>query len=265
MEDSPPDKDGEVEPAVGIWVFVGVRADSGELWVATEAGLQVVRSVRRIPLEERWGAANKDMVRHVPWNRSGDDPEADGELPEEVAAPALGGEAAGGGDPARVIVVNTRETAPKEFYIKKRDVETHGVTKDCAGCRTMFHGGTRQNHSVECRERFRELLKGEGRVRRMQEKRKEFEEKAAEEEQRRLEKKKKKDEKKAEKRGRKRAAEDEADDEERVMREAPAEGENGIVSRRRGERKGKRRKATTAATQVRAAMAATAEEWRLGR
>ena len=67
-------------------VFVGVKAVSGEMWVATKTGLQAVRSVRRVPAEDRWAAENKDWVKHVPWNKSGDDPDADGELPESPEA-----------------------------------------------------------------------------------------------------------------------------------------------------------------------------------
>ena len=166
----------KINPRWEYGVFVGVSAASGEIWVATKEGLQAVRSVRRIPAEERWKASNKEFVRHVPWNRSGEDPDADGELPE-APAPEAATAAAGSGDLPRVIVVNTREAAPREFYIKKRDVEKHGHTKGCPGCRTMFQGGTRQAHTMECRERFRNLMKDEERVAKMETKRKEYEEK----------------------------------------------------------------------------------------
>ena len=122
-----------------------------------------------------------------------------------------------------MVVVNVREPAPKEFYIKKRDIEAHGVTQGCAGCRTVFLGGTRQNHSAECRERFRALLQGEERVQRMEAKQRDYAEKAAEAEEKRKEKKRRKEEKRA---GRKRAAEDDdLDVDERLARAAQAEGE----------------------------------------
>ena len=180
-------------------VFVGVKAVSGEMWVATKTGLQAVRSVRRVPAEDRWAAENKDWVKHVPWNKSGDDPDADGELPEspEAVEDSSGGrvsDAGASGDQPRVVVVNTRETAPRDFYIKKKDVETHGHTKGCPGCRTMFLGGTRQAHTAECRERFRMLMKDEEKVARTREKRKEFEERMEEEAKRKEEKKQRKEE-----------------------------------------------------------------------
>ena len=77
------------------------------------------------------------------------------------------------------------------FYIKKKGVEVHGHIKDCSGYRAMFHGGTRQAHTVERRERFRDLMKDEDEVVRTGKKRKEFVEKM-EEETRRLELKKQK-------------------------------------------------------------------------
>ena len=184
----------KLSPRWEYGVFVGARAGSGELLVATKEGLRAVRAVRRLPLAERWSAANKDYIKHVPWNKAGDDLEADGDMPEEAEEVPAGPQ--GGGAAPRVVVINTRETPPEEFYIKRQDVELHGVTKGCAGCRTMFGGGTRQNHSAECRERFRALLQGEQRVQRMEAKRREFADKAEEEEgQRRREKRHKKERK----------------------------------------------------------------------
>ena len=224
----------KMNPRWRFGVFVGVKADSGEVWVATDEGLRAVRSVRRLPQEERWAASNRDFIKHVPWNKSGDDPNADGDMPEEVEPPGAAGASGDGGVAApRVVLVNTRESMPKEFYIKRNDIEKHGVTKDCAGCRTMFHGGTRQNHSADCRERFRDLLKDESRVKRMLEKRKDFEEKTVEEETRRMERRQRKDDRKAEKRGRKRAAEDEDLDDERLRRQA--QGEEGDSGPARGD------------------------------
>ena len=54
-------------------MFVGVKVASGEMWVATKEGSQAVKSVRRTPVEERWNEGNKDFVKHVPWNESGED------------------------------------------------------------------------------------------------------------------------------------------------------------------------------------------------
>ena len=71
----------KLNPRWEYGVFVGVKATSGEVWAATKEGSQTVRSVRRIPLEERWNETNKDFVKHVPWKKSGEDPEVVGDLP----------------------------------------------------------------------------------------------------------------------------------------------------------------------------------------
>ena len=113
-------------------VFVGVRTESGEIWVANKDGVRAVRSVRRTAREDRWGPDNKAWVKHVPWNKEGEDPEADGDVPEDrrdggrSAQPSE--EVASGSGGPKVIVVNTRVAAPREFYIKKRDLDQHGHT-----------------------------------------------------------------------------------------------------------------------------------------
>ena len=156
----------KLNPRREYGVFVGVTATSGEIWAATK-GLRTVRPVRRIPVEEQWNENNKDFAEHLPWNKSGEDPEADGDPPEAFEGDeATGAAAAGSMDPPRGIFVNTKEVAPRELYIKKKDVEACGQAKGCPGC------GTRQAHTTECRERFRALMKDEDKVVRTLEKRK---------------------------------------------------------------------------------------------
>ena len=92
------------------------------MWVATQEGLQAVRSVGSFLAEERWNQTNMDFVKHVPWDESGENPVADGDLSERPdGTTAIGATAAGSMDPSRVIAVNTREAAPTEFYIKHTD------------------------------------------------------------------------------------------------------------------------------------------------
>ena len=154
VESTSEEQVGKTQPEMGAWSV------SGEVWVANKEDLQAVRSVRRLSVEEQWSEFTAEFVRHVPWDKSGEDPDADGELPEALQAPSATAFAATGSvDPPRVIVVNTKETAPREFCIKKKDVEAHGQTKDRSFCRTMFLGDTRQAHTLENRERFRHLMK----------------------------------------------------------------------------------------------------------
>ena len=123
-----------------------------------------------------------------------------------------------------MIVVNTNE-APREFYIKKKDVEAYGHTKGCPGCRTMCQGGTRQAHTTECRERFRDLIKDEDKVVKTLEKRKEYEEKMEVETRRMEMKKQRREEKKAERRGQKREADGDGMEEESVKRRSKVKEE----------------------------------------
>ena len=156
-------------------IFVGVKKLSGELWVATQEGLKAVRSVKRIPAERRWSEDCCRWVRHVPWHRFDGDPEADGEIPAFKAP--MQSELGGSSEAPKLIVVNTREVAPREFHIRQSNLEKYGHTKDCRGCETLIRGGARQPHNEQCRGRFRELLKDDEKVVRTAEKRTEYENK----------------------------------------------------------------------------------------
>ena len=77
------EKQAKIRARWAYGIFVGVRRKSGEVWVATEdGGIQKVRSVRRIPVEDRWGPDCVGWVRHLPWNRYSGDEQADGDVPE---------------------------------------------------------------------------------------------------------------------------------------------------------------------------------------
>ena len=64
-------------------MFIGVRRQSGEIIVLDKESKAVkyVRTVRRVPEEQRWNQEHLEWVKVVPWNRGKDDPEADGEEP----------------------------------------------------------------------------------------------------------------------------------------------------------------------------------------
>ena len=79
-----------------------------------------VRSVRRIPFEHRWSEDCLKWVQWVPWNRYKDAQDADGDLPEGVPAVEPRSEGIGGD---RLVIVNTKETVPRDFQIRKEDAE----------------------------------------------------------------------------------------------------------------------------------------------
>ena len=75
--------------------------------------------------------------------------------------------------------VNTRESAPRELYISKKDADKHGCTRGCGGCSSFTGGLRRQCHTDECRERFRKAMCEDAKVRNSELKRKEYERQGA--------------------------------------------------------------------------------------
>ena len=200
-------KDEKINARWDHGIFVGVRRRSGELWIAIKDKILAVRSVRRIPVEERWGEDCIKWVNRAPWNHYKGAEYADGEVPEEVEATAKPEDFNAGG----LIFIDTRAKMPREFYIKKADAEKHGYTRGCGGCSSWHRGLARQPHTEECRKRFQDLLKGEARVINARERKADFEQKE-------LEKKRKKDDKKE----LKRKAEEDGDQDDRFFNQGAA-------------------------------------------
>ena len=107
--------------------FVRVRSRSKQIWVAIKGQVLMVRSVERIPVEQRCGADCAKWVSRAPWNKYNGDEYADGDVPEEVEAPEVTPEDCRGSSLA--VVLKTRETPPREFYILKRRMQTRTVTR----------------------------------------------------------------------------------------------------------------------------------------
>jgi hypothetical protein len=141
-------------------------------------------------VEERWSKDCVEWVDRAMWNRYKDDEGADGDVPEGVPAnePAR---SSGPWAGPQVIIVETKNKPPREFYIKKTDAERLGYTRGCGGCNSWHRGLGRQPHTEACRARFKELMKDEARVQNAEDRKKEFEE-------RDLNKRRRKDEKKKE-------------------------------------------------------------------
>ena len=197
-------------------IFIGVRRRSGELWIAIKDKVFAVRSVRRIPIEDRWGEDSVKWVNRAPWNRYKGEEYADGDLPEEVEVAV---------NPAKAyegpVFIQTRERPPREFYIKKSDAETHGYTRGCGGCSSWSRGLARQPHTEECRIRFKALLKDQARVINAEERKKDFET-------REVEKRRKKDDKKEEKKKRKAEDGDDGDQDDRFKSQEASSSSSGL-------------------------------------
>ena len=103
-------------------IFVGVRKRSNELAIAAEDGTHFVRSVKRIPFENKWGEDCVSWVKWTPWNRSKDAVDADGDIPEGITVDESAPRA---GIPDMVVYLETKDKAPREFYTSHKDVEKH--------------------------------------------------------------------------------------------------------------------------------------------
>ena len=100
-------------------IFVGVRRRSGEVWVAVKGKVLSARSVRRIPVEHRWGEDCLSWVDRVPWNRYKEALDADGDVPEDLIVDAR---PLGLGESSQIVFIETKSKVPREFYIKKEDL-----------------------------------------------------------------------------------------------------------------------------------------------
>ena len=97
-----------------------------------------VPTVNRIKKEHRW---SEDCVRWVKWAprhkyKGADD--VDGGVPEGVPEEERSQEETVRGD--RTVVVDTRETAPRDFYISYQDAKKYGFTRKCGGCSSWSRG-----------------------------------------------------------------------------------------------------------------------------
>ena len=80
----------------------------------------------------------------------------------------------------RVVIVRTREKVPRDFHIRKEDAEKHGYTRGCGGCSSWFRGLARQPRSEACRNRFKDLVRDDARMKNQQQRKRDFEEKGIE-------------------------------------------------------------------------------------
>jgi hypothetical protein len=134
-----------------VIIYLGIPGRSGEVIVGDGKGVWKARSVQRKPVGDRWDPTTSDLVKHVPWRTSDEDPKVDGEKPEVVKLTPDGEQL------QREVM---RETVPRKVAIAKQDLEEFGYTAKCPGCLAVLRGTTRQGHSQDCRRRMQEELKG---------------------------------------------------------------------------------------------------------
>ena len=133
-------------------IFLGVKGSTGEMIVGDEKGVWRTRSIRRKPAGERWSRENMGRIGGVPWKMTKES-EGDGEeLKNEVTIMDK--------DYRERAREEEHEAVPRKVYISKDDLEIHGYTVGCPGCKSVLRGTTRQGHTEGCRRRVEKELEG---------------------------------------------------------------------------------------------------------
>ena len=145
-------------------LFVGVKVTSNEVIIVDEStkAIMYVRTVRRIPEEQRWSADHLEWVQRVPWNTGHGDDEADGEIPEFDVKHGPGRRLT----PDEVEEVETRGNLDivHRAHLRREDFERFGFTDRCPGCSAKIRGLKPQPHAAHCRRRMEKLLEDDVRV-----------------------------------------------------------------------------------------------------
>ena len=137
----------------GIWLGCTVR--SGEHIVGTPRGVYKVSSIMRKAEDRRWSL---EMIKDV--NGSPMEP-IPGSGQSKIRAFARQKENTDEKDAKFAPPPERTEPEVRPTYIYKKDVEEHGPTEGCPGCRAAMNptSSFRAKHSVECRKRFEEIMK----------------------------------------------------------------------------------------------------------
>ena len=119
----------------GVWL--GCTTRSGEHLVSTQAGVFKVISIQRCPEDCRWSA---DMIKAVVGSRQ--EPVL-GSGSSQVVAYAKKREETGQRSKPELVPQGTWEQEPevRVFYTFKKDIDKHGPTVGCPGCRALMAGG----------------------------------------------------------------------------------------------------------------------------
>ena len=142
---------GKVSVMWNDGVFLGIKGKTGEYIVGDAKGVWKTRTLQRKPLEERWPSSNAELIRWTPWRLSEEDASMDGEKLEVIRVePRFEGEEREPGVEFG--------TVPRRGKIMRKDLEEHGYTAGCEGCKAALAGKQARAHSEKCRKRFEEIL-----------------------------------------------------------------------------------------------------------
>ena len=134
----------------GCWI--GFMMRSGEHLVGTENGVFKVSTVMRRSADRRWSA---DVVRGVRGTPECPVPGATG---RRIPAFAKRHQAESTERAVFMPAPAEPESEIRPAQIMKTDVDEHGYTEKCPGCRALKSGKYRAKHTAECRKRFEAIL-----------------------------------------------------------------------------------------------------------
>lgn len=108
------------------------------------------RTIKRLPVDERWNVDYVRSVKGTPWEkipRNGEPvhvlmtPEFHDDIPDKIIPP----------DSSTSLPIRRVRLNPSDF-------KTHGFTPNCPGCKSILIGDTPRNHTDQCRERMESAL-----------------------------------------------------------------------------------------------------------
>jgi hypothetical protein len=148
----------------GQGLFVGVKAKSNELIIidGDTKEVKMVRTVRRVPEEQRWKAEYLEWVEAVPWNHGKGDQEADGDMLDFDVKSGPGRRLT---EQERTqITMNEGPRILHRAHLRRADFDKHGYTDRCPGCSALLRGLHAQPHSQGCRDRLESILEKDIRI-----------------------------------------------------------------------------------------------------
>ena len=124
-------------------VYVGLRIESGELFVMTAEGVIKIRSYCRKPEDERWKKEDLESGRGLPWEP------IPGRGRIQVKSRVKFMEASG--EKIRE-PFEWEEPKRRGIYISREDVkDTYGAVEGCRGCQAALRGEEPRAHNARCR------------------------------------------------------------------------------------------------------------------
>lgn len=132
----------------GIWLGLDSRTDEGI--VGTRYGVYRTSTIKSVPEDQRWDVVKVLSVVGLPWDPT---PTVDADDGARLPNP----------DAVEAEVVpkdpEVPESIVRKMYIRKTDIEEHGQTPGCLGCKSAMLGKAPQSHSTVCRDRIEAIIR----------------------------------------------------------------------------------------------------------